>query len=194
MFWEIPARCTSTYTQRPRPISVRIAGSSPPDEGHCRAATSRSPAGGWLRSRGPYRMGTPHCDRRQRYALDSGHVKAAPIPRASQHGERILTSRPAFGPRLYNHRWQRYRLGFLRQNPLCVRCLEAGRTTAANTVDHITPHRGDTALFWAKDNHQSLCAQCHSGDKQREEKSGVTSYRGSQADGTPLDPNHAWAR
>lgn len=105
-----------------------------------------------------------------------------------------MTSRPAFGPRLYDHRWQRYRLSFLRQNPLCVRCLEAGRTTAANTVDHITPHRGDTALFWSKDNHQSLCAQCHSGEKQREEKSGVTSYRGSQADGTPLDPNHAWAR
>jgi 5-methylcytosine-specific restriction enzyme A len=102
------------------------------------------------------------------------------------------TSRPAFGPRLYDARWQRYRLRFLRQNPLCVRCLEAGRTTAANTVDHIEAHRGSTALFWDPTNHQSLCSTCHSGDKQRAEKSGNVSYRGSNTDGTPLDPSHRW--
>lgn len=105
-----------------------------------------------------------------------------------------MTSRPAFGPRLYDHRWQRYRLAFLRQHPLCVRCEAAGRTTASNTVDHIVPHRGDEKLFRDPLNHQALCKLCHSGDKQKAEKSGTDSYRGSQADGTPLDPNHAWLR
>lgn len=105
-----------------------------------------------------------------------------------------MTSRPAFGPRLYDHRWQRYRLSFLRQNPLCVRCLEAGRVTASDTVDHIIPHKGDEAKFRDPLNHQALCSTCHSGDKQRAEKSGVEQYRGCQADGTPLDPTHAWSR
>lgn len=92
----------------------------------------------------------------------------------------------------YDARWQRYRLSFLRRNPLCVRCLEAGRTTAANTVDHIVPHRGDERLFLDPNNHQSLCANCHSSSKQREEKGGSGHYQGSNADGTPLDPRHRW--
>lgn len=95
-------------------------------------------------------------------------------------------------PRPYDARWQRYRLSFLRRNPLCVRCLEAGRTTAANTVDHKDPHRGNPLLFWDPGNHQSLCSTCHSGDKQVAEKSGKLSYRGSSPDGTPLDPRHRW--
>jgi 5-methylcytosine-specific restriction protein A len=36
-----------------------------------------------------------------------------------------------------------------------------GDTTAANVVDHIKPHKGDQALFWCRDNWQSLCKRCH---------------------------------
>ena len=32
---------------------------------------------------------------------------------------------------------------------------------AANVVDHIKPHRGDSALFWNTENWQSLCDKCH---------------------------------
>ena len=28
-------------------------------------------------------------------------------------------------------------------------------------VDHITPHKGDKALFWQRANWQPLCKQCH---------------------------------
>ncbi|HBO7046427.1 TPA: HNH endonuclease, partial [Pseudomonas aeruginosa] len=42
----------------------------------------------------------------------------------------------------------------------------------ANTVDHIVAHRGDTDLFWDKDNWQPLCGPCHSADKQKEEAAG----------------------
>ena len=62
----------------------------------------------------------------------------------------------------YNTAWRKFRDGFLRRHPLCVMCEAQGRVTPATVVDHITPHKGDTTLFWAKDNHQALCASCHS--------------------------------
>lgn len=46
---------------------------------------------------------------------------------------------------------------------------KGGMPTAANTVDHKIPHRGDEKLFWRRSNWQSLRAPCHSGEKQREE-------------------------
>ncbi|WP_231555339.1 HNH endonuclease [Paracoccus sanguinis] len=39
----------------------------------------------------------------------------------------------------------------------------------ADVVDHITPHRGDEALFWNWSNWQALCAPCHNRHKQRAE-------------------------
>ena len=54
--------------------------------------------------------------------------------------------------------------------PLCVMCSAEGRTTAAEVVDHIQPHRGDRALFWDSTNWQSLCKQHHDSDKARLER------------------------
>ena len=61
----------------------------------------------------------------------------------------------------YDRRWRKYRLHFLRVNPLCVICQAAGRVTPATVVDHIIPHRGVSSLFWDYDNHQALCVACH---------------------------------
>lgn len=72
----------------------------------------------------------------------------------------------------YGWRWQQARRAFLSEHPLCRLCEEEGRVTAATVVDHITPHKGDEALFWDRANWQSLCASHHSSDKQRIEKSG----------------------
>ena len=47
-------------------------------------------------------------------------------------------------------------------------CLTVGRSTKANTADHIVPHRGDRALFFNSGNLQSLC-DIHHGQKQRVE-------------------------
>jgi 5-methylcytosine-specific restriction enzyme A len=57
----------------------------------------------------------------------------------------------------YNKRWAKARLTYLRQHPLCVRCLAQGRTTAARVVDHVMPHRGDWKKFWDVSNWQPLC-------------------------------------
>ncbi len=67
----------------------------------------------------------------------------------------------------YDYRWQKFRLSFLKKNPLCVECLKSDRTTPANEVDHIIPHRGDKELFWRIGNHQSLCKPCHSAKTAR---------------------------
>ena len=61
----------------------------------------------------------------------------------------------------YNRRWRKARETWLARHPLCVACKARGRTTAANVVDHIKPHRGDSSLFWDTKNWQSLCTKCH---------------------------------
>jgi len=91
-------------------------------------------------------------------------------------------------PKLYGHRWQRFRLSFLEANPLCVMCQADGCTTAATVVDHITPHRGDVEVFWREGNHQSLCAHHHNSAKQQAERLGYDPRIG--ADGWPIDALH----
>lgn len=70
----------------------------------------------------------------------------------------------------YGYKWQKARERFLKKNPLCAYCQRDDRVTAANVVDHITPHRGDQKLFWRESNWQALCSSCHSSVKQREEQ------------------------
>lgn len=89
------------------------------------------------------------------------------------------------------YRWQKRRAQQLRDEPLCRTCARLGRTTAADTVDHVVPHRGDERLFWEGEL-QSLCAPCHSSLKQQQEKSGT--FRGCDEHGMPLDPAHWWSR
>ncbi len=109
-------------------------------------------------------------------------------------------------PRIYGSRWNKARLTFLRDNPLCVMCQEQRRVTAATVVDHKVPHKlkaamksGDSLavkkaqkLFWDKGNWQALCDTHHSATKQRMEKSGVVI--GCDASGYPLDPNLHWSK
>lgn len=69
---------------------------------------------------------------------------------------------PAIRALYASARWQRARQMFLARHPLCAECQRQGRLTPANTVDHITPHRGDTTRFWDQTRWQPLCALCHS--------------------------------
>lgn len=79
-----------------------------------------------------------------------------------QDARRYDRARGTATQRGYGSRWQRYRLVFLRQHPLCVECLKAERLTVATEVDHIIPHKGNYGLFWSPDNHQALCKHHHS--------------------------------
>ena len=104
----------------------------------------------------------------------------------------------------YGSRWNAARTAFLRANPLCVMCSEAGKVCTASVVDHIVPHRlkdahasGDPnriaaalKLFWDRKNWQPLCESHHNATKQRAEKRGYE--QGCDAEGIPLDPGHHW--
>ncbi|MEM7619779.1 MAG: HNH endonuclease signature motif containing protein [Pseudomonadota bacterium] len=79
--------------------------------------------------------------------------------------------RPSSHARGYNYKWRKYRLAFLRENPLCVDCQQLEIIEAATEVDHIIPHRGDDHLFWDPDNHQALCKSCHSRKTATEDSS-----------------------
>lgn len=70
----------------------------------------------------------------------------------------------------YGYRWQKARLTFLREHPLCAMCQRRGKVTPSTVVDHIVPHRGDQAKFWDTSNWQALCKPCHDRDKQRIER------------------------
>ena len=65
--------------------------------------------------------------------------------------------------RIYGRRWQRLRIAYLAQHPLCE-CDEnggAGCGRPALIVDHRTPHNGDEALLYDWDNLQAMTKACH---------------------------------
>lgn len=94
------------------------------------------------------------------------HKPSGPITK--RHGD-YDTFRGTAAQRGYNSRWRKARLTYLGSNPLCAHCEAQGRIVPATEVDHITPHRGDQALFWDTDNWQPLCKPCHSAKTARED-------------------------
>jgi 5-methylcytosine-specific restriction endonuclease McrA len=90
-------------------------------------------------------------------------------PRLAVLQPQRLPTRQKTAQRGYGSAWQRARLHFLREHPLCVMCERDGRVKAANVVDHIIPHRGDQRLFWDAANWQPLCKPHHASEKQRQE-------------------------
>lgn len=89
--------------------------------------------------------------------------KGADAERKARHDQ----NRPNARERGYTTAWDKARAGFLKAHPACAIC---GAT--ATVVDHRTPHRGDSKLFWDKGNWQALCTPCHSSRKQSQEKRG----------------------
>lgn len=96
--------------------------------------------------------------------------------------------RPNARERGYSSAWDKARAGFLRLHPQCAECAKDGLIIRATVVDHITPHRGDQALFWNQQNWQSLCGNHHSSWKQQVEKRGYSNR--IRADGLPSDASH----
>lgn len=66
--------------------------------------------------------------------------------------------------------WRSLRKRRLAAEPNCRMCARLSRTTAADIVDHVKPHRGQRALFFDFANTQSLCHTHHSSTKQRHER------------------------
>lgn len=86
------------------------------------------------------------------------------------HIARVPGSRPAPAPRVsasqrgYDSKWQEARRGFLAKHPRCECPEHKGKPNAplADTVDHITAHKGDKALFWQRSNWRAVAKACNS--------------------------------
>ncbi|PHR57920.1 MAG: HNH endonuclease [Robiginitomaculum sp.] len=100
------------------------------------------------------------------------------------------TARPSHHKWYSLARWKRHRTNQLSKQPLCCMCADEGRVTAATIADHVTPHRGDEALFW-NGKLQSLCKTHHDSTKKRQENGQGMGY---DDEGKPLDPSHPWNR
>ncbi|WP_313666109.1 HNH endonuclease [Shinella sp.] len=82
-------------------------------------------------------------------------------------------------------RWLKLREQQLSREPLCRFCLITEDVTAAEVVDHIKEHKGDEALFFDRDNLQSLCRHHHDSAKQAMERGvKVVTYG---VDGYPIE-------
>lgn len=69
----------------------------------------------------------------------------------------------------YTTAWDKARMRYLSEHPLCVECEKMGRLVPAVVVDHITPHRQDYQLFWDEANWQGLCVPHHNAKTARGE-------------------------
>lgn len=89
-------------------------------------------------------------------------------------------------------RWRKLRKEILAKEKYCQSPHCKGKAVPATVVDHITPHKGDTRLFWKRDNLQPLCKLCHDKFKQSEEKGGKGFNQGCDIHGNPLNPPDHW--
>lgn len=92
--------------------------------------------------------------------------------RERQRAYNSTASRQADQKFYKGRRWMAVRAAHLQDEPLCRKCRESGRLTAATLVDHIIPRKAGGAEY-DKSNLQSLCMPCHSAKTRHEEKGGV---------------------
>lgn len=99
------------------------------------------------------------------YASNKGYCE--------DHQDKIRTKdrhRGTAHERGYDAQWDKARLEFLDEHPLCVDHKKRGYIEVATVVDHIVPHKGDKKLFWDQNNWQSLCKSCHDRKTQSEDR------------------------
>lgn len=80
-----------------------------------------------------------------------------------EHQSLVKDRRGSARTRGYDTRWERFRLLYLHQHPLCVDCQQAGRPpTPATEVHHIHRLRDYPGMKYDEDNLMALCHKCHS--------------------------------
>lgn len=66
------------------------------------------------------------------------------------------------------------RLFTLRRDPICKIC----NARPSNVADHVKDHKGDTSLFFARDNVRGVCKECH--DEKTALEWGFGGYAGKE--------------
>ena len=91
---------------------------------------------------------------------------------ARQSQQEFDARRGSATSRGYGGRWDKASKSYLREHPLCAYCALHDHVRGATLVDHLYPHRGDTALFWATQWWVASCKACHDSFKQSLERAG----------------------
>lgn len=97
-----------------------------------------------------------------------------------ERAESRARDRTVEGRRLYKTtRWRKTRMRVLTRDLFtCQMCGRIEIDTSRLVADHRIPHRGDEVLFWDEANLWCLCAPCHNGEKQRQERAMQTGRGG----------------
>ena len=83
--------------------------------------------------------------------------------------------------------WQKRRVAFLRENPLCVQCLTGGKVSAARVADHHPPH-GNSWQAFRFGPLRALCFDCAAHFAHHEQRLGFDKTVG--LDGWAIDGRH----
>lgn len=81
--------------------------------------------------------------------------------RRKQHARLWSRERGNTTLRGYGRDWQTLRESFLRDHPLCARCLAQGVIRPATVVHHVQPVEQRPDLRLNPDNLEALCRNCH---------------------------------
>lgn len=80
--------------------------------------------------------------------------RQAPKPRPKD-------DRRSAAARGYDYQWQKFRILYLAEHPLCMDCLSEGMTTAATDVHHKKKLAEHPELKYEDVNLRALCSPCH---------------------------------
>lgn len=94
--------------------------------------------------------------------LESGCPAIVPRGRCAVHQKPDVRQNASVRTWYHTPQWEALKQAVRQDEPWCRACLAQGITVAGTQTDHIVPHRGDSALFWGRDNLQNLCQSCHS--------------------------------
>ena len=91
-------------------------------------------------------------------------------PTVKKTGKRQPNERLVNNQKFYSSRkWRKARSEWIKLEPLCVHCLEEGKHTPGDVVDHKVPVSVDPTLSLDGDNLQTLC-HAHHNKKTEEDK------------------------
>lgn len=95
-----------------------------------------------------------HADKQVEY-------EQAQLDRKAKYLKKLDENRQSASRRGYDSKWQKFREGYLRRNPLCVDCMRHGISRPTQEIHHIKRLSTHKDLKYESSNLVPLCKSCH---------------------------------